>query len=165
MAKLIATGIDADDGSETLVHQIFAFFGHTLIALAIWAAMMLVGYIINPAYIPQIVISAFSFLVPLVTGAIITGAKPSEIAPHVWLAGIIWLLFLSLWLLDLPAGPNACNQCVPIEKILRSFFSYPAPSGLIDDNGPFFGTWPPMATIGYAVGAGLVQSRRKKQAE
>jgi hypothetical protein len=90
------------------------------------------------------------------------GIRPSEIAPHIWLAGIIWLLFLSLWLLDLPTGPNACNQCAPTEKLVRSFFSYPNPSGLIDDNGPFFGTWPAIATIGYAVGAGLVHSRRKK---
>jgi hypothetical protein len=165
MAKLISTGIEADDGSETLTHQVFAFFGHTLIALSVWGAMMLVGYIINPAYIPQLVISVLSFLVPLIVGALIVGARPSEIAPHIWLAGIIWILFLSLWLLDLPTGPNACNQCAPTEKIVRSFFSYPTPSGLIDDNGPFFGTWPAIATVGYAMGAALVQGRRKKLAK
>jgi hypothetical protein len=165
MAKFVSASIEADDGSETLTHQVFAFFGHTSIALAIWGFMMLVGYIINPAYIPQIVISILSFLVPLVAGALIIGARPSETAPHIWLAGIIWLLFLSLWLLDLPTGPNACNQCAPTEKILRSFFSYPTPGGLMDDNGPFFGTWPAIATIGYAVGAGIVQARRKKPAE
>ena len=165
MAKLISTGVEADDGSETLTHQVFAFFGHTLIAVAVWGTMMLVGYIINPAYIPQPVILVLSFLVPLVAGALIVGARPSEIALHIWLAGIIWILFLSLWLLDLPTGPNACNQCAPTEKIVRSFFSYPTPSGLIDDNGPFFGTWPAIATVGYAMGAAIVQGRRKKPAK
>src|ERR1700742_3484097 len=109
MARLVTTGIDADDGSETLTRQVSAFFGHPLIALAVWAAVMIVGYLINPAYIPQLAISILSFLIPLVTGALIINARPSETAPHVWLAGIIWLLFFSLWLLDLPTGPNACN--------------------------------------------------------
>jgi hypothetical protein len=126
--------------------------------------MMLVGYVINPAYIPQVVIYILSFLIPLSTGALIVGARLSEIAPHIWLAGIIWMLFLSLWFLDLPTGPNACNQCDATEKIVRSFFSYPTPSGLMDDNGPFFGTWPAIATIDYCIGAAIVQARRKKSA-
>ncbi len=163
MAKLISTAIDADDGSETLTRQVFAFFGHTLIALAVWAAVMLVGYIVNPAYVPQVAISVLSFVIPCIAGAVVVSTRPSEIAPHIWLAGIIWMLFLSLWLLDLPTGPNACDQCAATEKIVRSFFSYPSPSGLIDDNGPFFGTWPAIATIGYGIGAGILQARRKKQ--
>ena len=165
MAKSVIIEIEADDGSETLTHQVFAFFGHTLIAVVIWGAMMLVGYVINPAYVPQIVISILSFLIPFIVGALIVSARPSEIAPHIWLAGIIWVLFLSLWLLDLPTGPNACSQCAATEKIVRSFFSYPTPSGLMDDNGPFFGTWPAIAIIGYGIGAGIVQIRRKKSAK
>ena len=165
MSKSVTIGIEADDGSETLTHQVFAFFGHTLIAVVIWGAMMLIGYVINPAYIPQIVISILSFLIPLIAGALIVSARPSEIAPHIWLAGIIWMLFLSLWLLDLPTGPNACSQCAATEKIVRSFLSYPTPSGLMDDNGPFFGTWPAIATIGYGIGAGIVKARRKKRSE
>jgi hypothetical protein len=160
-----STGIEADDDSEKLTHQVSGFFTHSFLALAVWVAMMLLGYAINPAYIPQLVIFILSFLVPLVAGALIVGAWPSEIAPNVWLAGIIWLLFLSLWIIDLPTGPNACNNCSATEKIVRSLFSYPEPSGLIDDNGPFFGSWPAIAMIGYAVGAGIVQSRRKQPAE
>ncbi len=37
MAKSVTIAIEADDGSETLTRQVFAFFGHTLIAVAIWA--------------------------------------------------------------------------------------------------------------------------------
>jgi hypothetical protein len=165
MAKSVTIEVEVDDGSETLTRQVFAFFGHTLIAIGTWGAMMLIGYVINPPYIPQIVISILSLLVPLVAGMLIVSVRPSEMAPHVWLAGIIWMLFLSLWLLDLPTGPNACNQCAATEKIVRSFFSYPTPSGLIDDNGPFFGTWPAIATIGYGIGAAIVQARRKKSAK
>jgi hypothetical protein len=165
MVKLVTTEVESDDGSEGLTHQVYAFFAHSFLALVAWGAMMLLGYVINPEYIPQIVIFALSFLIPLVAGALIVGARPSQIAPHIWLAGIIWLLFLSLWIIDLPTGPNACNQCSATEKIVRSLFSYPSPSGLMDDNGPFFGSWPAIATIGYAVGAGIVQARRKQPAK
>jgi hypothetical protein len=160
-----STGAEADEESEKLTGQVSGFFAHSFFALAAWGAMMLLGYAINPAYIPQFVIFILSFLVPLVAGALIVGARPSEIAPHIWLAGIIWLLFLSLWIIDLPTGPNACNSCSATEKIVRSLFSYPEPSGLMDDNGPFFVSWPAIAMIGYAVGAALVQSRRKEPAE
>ena len=165
MVRLVSTGVEADDGSEKLTRQVFAFFAHSILALVAWVAMMLVGYAINPAYIPQIAVFVLSFLVPLVAGALIVSSRPSEIAPHIWLAGIIWLLFLSLWVIDLPTGPNACNNCSATEKIVRTFFSYPEPSGLIDDNGPFFGSWPAIAMIGYGIGAGIVQARRKKPAE
>ena len=82
-------------------------------------------------------------------------------ATHVWLVGLIWLLIVSLWVLDMPTGPNACFQCGATEKLTRTFFSLPRPSGLIDDNGPFFGTWPAAALLGYSIGARLALRRRR----
>jgi hypothetical protein len=64
-------------------------------------------------------------------------------------------MIIALWILDMPTGPNACVQCDAAEKITRTFFSLPGPSGLIDDDGPFIGTWPAAALFGYALGARL----------
>jgi hypothetical protein len=163
MVKLLNPGAEEDDGSEKLINEIFAFFVHVLIALAAWIAMMMVGYTIHPASVPQVAVFALSMFVPLVVGYLVMRFRPNEMAAHIWLAGIIWLLFLSLWIIDLPTGPNACNNCSATEKIVRTLFSIPSPSGLLDDNGPFFGTWPAMAMIGYAIGAGLVLTKKKQQ--
>jgi hypothetical protein len=36
------------------------------------------------------------------------------------------------------------------------------PSGLIDDDGPFIGTWPAAALLGYAIGARFSLRRRSR---
>ena len=89
----------------------------------------------------------------MIAGNLVARFRRDEMATHVWLVGLIWLLIVSLWVLDMPTGPNACYQCGATEKLTRTFFSLPRPSGLIDDNGPFFGTWPAAALLGYSVGA------------
>jgi hypothetical protein len=48
--------------------------------------------------------------------------------------------------------------------LTRTFFSLPRPSGLIDDNGPFFGTWPAAALLGYSIGTRLAFRRRRAAA-
>ena len=77
---------------------------------------------------------------------------------------LIWLLILSLWVLDMPTGPNACYQCGAREKLTRTFFSLPRPSGLIDDNGPFFGTCPAAALVGHLLGAPMAVRKRRAMA-
>jgi hypothetical protein len=81
-------------------------------------------------------------------------------ATLVWLVGLTWILIIALWILDMPTGPNACFQCDATEKISRTFLSLPSPSGLIDDDGPFIGTWPAAALFGYAIGAKLAMRKR-----
>jgi len=81
-------------------------------------------------------------------------------AAVVWLAGLIWMLVISLWVLDMPTGPNACFQCDATDKLSRTFFSIPRPSGLIDNDGPFLGTWPAAALFGYSIGAQFALRRR-----
>lgn len=154
MAKL--TMDDIDDGSERLSQQAISFFLHTVIALAAWLALMLAGYALNPSSVSQMLILALSIVVPMIVGYFVTRMKPDEMAGHVWLGGLILLLLISLWILDMPTGPNACMDCGAVEKLTRTLFSIPSPSGLIDNNGPFFATWPAAALLGYSLGAKLV---------
>jgi hypothetical protein len=144
----------------SLPQQAFWFFLHALLGLAAWAALMLLGYVVQPQGVPQTLILAFSILVPLAVGFLVNRFRQDEMAPLVWLLGLTWILIVALWILDMPTGPNACFQCDATEKITRTFFSLPSPSGLIDDDGPFIGTWPAVALFGYALGARLAMRNR-----
>lgn len=153
MAKVLLD--DEDDTNERLSHQAIAFFVHVIFALAAWVAMILAGYAIDPRYVPQFIVLGLSILVPLIAGNLLIRFKPDEMAAHIWLAGLIWFLMICLWILDMPTGPNACFECDATAKLARTLFSFPSPSGLIDNNGPFFGTWPAAALVGYSIGARL----------
>ena len=154
--------LHADDvkSSSKLLGQALSFFMHTTLALGSWLALMLVGYALNPVRASQFLILILSMLVPLVVGNIVTRFRQDEMATLVWLIGLIWVLIISLWILDMRTGPNACFQCDATEKLTRTFFSLPKPSGLIDDDGPILGTWPAAALIGYAIGARFALKRR-----
>lgn len=154
---------EVDVSSEKLSGQVASFFLHAIVALAAWAALMLAGYVLNPASASQLVILVLSLLVPGIVGFFVVRAKPNEMAGHIWLLGLILMLCVALWLLDMPTGPNACLGCTASEKLTRSLFSIPSPSGLIDDNGPLFATWPAAALLGYSIAA-KVALRRVRQA-
>ena len=149
--------------APSLACQAVSFFVHSLLALASWVALMLVGYEVNPVGIPQWVILLLSLAVPLAVGLIVVWIRPGEMATAVWLAGFIWLMIVGLYVLDLPTGPGHCFQCTATEKLSRTFFSLPEPSGLIDDDGPFIGTWPAAALAGYSIGAWLAMRRRRAE--
>ncbi len=149
--------------NSNLGQQALWFSIHTVLAIVSWIALMWVGYFVNPASVPQSVILAFSILIPLLVGSLVTRYRQDEMAPLVWLVGLIWLLIVSLWVLDMPTGPNACFQCGATEKLTRTFFSFPKPSGLIDNDGPFLGTWPAAALLGYAIGARLALKRQEAE--
>ena len=153
---------DEDDGTDKLSQQAVSFALHTLLAIGAWVLLMLAGYALNPASVSQVIVLILSLVVPLIAGNLVARFRRDEMATHVWLVGLIWLLIVSLWVLDMPTGPNFCNDSAATEKLTRTFFSLPKPSGLIDDNGPFFGTWPAAALLGYSVGARL--ALRKKRA-
>ena len=72
-------------------------------------------------------------------------------------------MILALWIVDLPTRPNECFQCGLTEKLTRTFFSIPSPSGLIDDDGPFIGTWPTAALVGYSIGSVLALRRKHRE--
>jgi len=165
--RMAATDMDSlihsteeDESSTKLSRQALSFFLHTALALLTWLALMVAGYALNPTGLPQWMILLASFAVPLIVGVLVNMIRQDEMAVAVWLIGLIWILILSLWIVDMPTGPTACFQCGIPDRLTRTFFSFPSPSGLIDDDGPFLGTWPAAALIGYAIGARL--SLRKK---
>ena len=143
-----------------LARQALSFLLHSLLALASWIALMLVGYAVNPAGISQSVILVLSMAVPLLVGLVVAKIHPSEMATAVWLVGLIWAMIVGLYVLDLPTGPGRCFQCGAMDKLSRTFFSMPDASGLMDDDGPFIGTWPAAALVGYSIGAWLGMRRR-----
>jgi hypothetical protein len=145
-----------------LSSQIVWFLLHTLLALGSWLALMLVGYALNPSGVSQIAVLILSIFVPLAVGNVVMRLRQDEMATLVWLLGLIWIFLIALWILDLPTGPNQCFQCGAAEKLTRTFFSLPTPSGLIDNDGPFIATWPAAALIGYSIGARLAFRPRQR---
>jgi len=143
----------------TLARQALSFSLHSLLALVTWIALMLIGYAVNPTSVSQSMILILSAAAPLVIGFIVAKIHPSEMAASVWLLGFIWVMIVGLYVLDLPTGPGQCLQCGALDKLSRTFFSLPSPSGLMDDDGPFIGTWPAAALVGYSIGAWLGKRR------
>ncbi|HEY2858981.1 MAG TPA: hypothetical protein VGJ21_11235 [Terracidiphilus sp.] len=152
---------DEDEASDRLSRQALSYFLHIAVALAAWGALMLLGYAINPVAVPQSAILLASVVVPMIAGFLFVRRRPDEMAVHIWLAGLIWILIVSLWVLDMPTGPNACNDCGATDKLVRTLFSIPEASGLIDNNGPFICTWPAAALLGYSIGARLALRRKE----
>ena len=152
---------DEENGPSNLSQQALWFSIHTGLALGSWLLLMFLGYALNPPGVSQLLILLLSLFVPLAVGYFVTHARQDEMAGLVWLVGLIWVLIISLWILDMPTGPNACFQCDATEKLTRTFFSLPKPSGLIDNDGPFLGTWPAAALIGYSIGARFALRRKR----
>jgi hypothetical protein len=152
---------EEEQSSAKLSNQAAWFFAHVALALGSWLALMLLGYAFNPPGVNQIFILILSTCVPLLVGFAFTRARQDEMAGVVWLVGLIWMLVISLWILDMPTGPNACLKCDATEKLTRTFFSLPSPSGLIDNDGPFLATWPAAALVGYSIGARLAMNKKK----
>jgi hypothetical protein len=150
-----------EQSTSKLSRQALSFFLHSLLALASWMALMLLGYAIHPVGVPQLVILVLSAAVPLIVAFLVARIYPAEMATLVWLLGLIWFLIVCLWILDMPTGPNQCFHCEPTEKLTRTLFSLPSASGLIDNDGPFIGTWPAVALVGYSIGAKLGSRRTK----
>jgi hypothetical protein len=154
---------EQEQNPSRLSNAVVRFFVHLGLAIGSWLAVMMLGYAFNPPSVPQFVILLMSIFVPLLVGYGFMRVRPDDSAKLVWLIGLIWLLIVSLWILDMPTGPNACDQCDATGKLTRTLFSWPSPSGLIDNDGPFVATWPAAALIGYAIGARL-GLKRKEQA-
>lgn len=142
-------------------HQAFWTMTHTLIALGSWMAMFILISLFHPGFVPIPITTALSFAVPFLVGNIFTRFRPNEMAPATWLVGVIWFMSVTLWILDLPTGPNECLHCDASQKLLLTFVSFTQDSGLIDGQGRLLGTWPTVAMIGYALGAHAVLRRRK----
>jgi len=161
MESLLHTG-EEKSGSK-LAQQALSFFLHTALALVTWFAIMLAGYALSPPNVSQLLITIVCIAVPFVVGFLVNRFRQDEMAGLVWLVGLIWILIIALWVLDMPTGPNQCFQCGATEKLARTFLSIPAPSGLIDNDGPFLGTWPAVALLGYAIGARIAYKKPARE--
>lgn len=150
--------------SSGLLKRPASFLLHTVLALAAWGAFMAAGYVMQPA-LSQSMILVLSALIPFAVGLLINKFLQSPMASTVWLLGLAWFLIVALWVLDMPTGPGQCYQCDATEKLSRSFFSTPGPSGLIDNDGPFLATWPAAALFGYSIGARLLLKKHEDDDE
>lgn len=160
MESLLESEVEGPQASKPS-HQVLWFFLHSVFALAAWITLMMGGYASNPVGVPQWAILALSIGVPLIVGLLVTTLHQDDMGTLVWVLGIIWILIVALWILDMPTGPDACFHCDATEKLTRTFFTFPRPSGLIDDDGPFVGTWPAAALVGYSIGSRIGLIKRK----
>ena len=158
---------EEESTSSRLSRQVTSFFVHAVIALLVWGAIIAIGYVMDPPSIQSssdpfwhLILLGISLFVPLLAGSIVNRFQQNEMAGSIWLLGLIWVLIVSLWVLDMPTGPNQCYQCDATEKLVRTFFSLPRPSGLIDNDGPFVCTWPAAALLGYAIGAQMALKKK-----
>jgi len=152
---------DEENKMATSVPQQAALFAlHSFFGLAAWIALMVIGSLLHPPQVSQGLILILCICVPLFAGFAVNRIRQDEVASTVWLFGLVIFLIMAVYVLDLPTGPNACDQCDATDKLVRTFFSMPSPSGLMDNDGPFFATWPAAALIGYSIGAkmGLKQN-------
>ena len=152
---------EEEPGSATLGRQTASLVGNAILALFAWAGLMTIGYFINPSGVPQNAILGISIAVPLLLGLIVNRFRQDEFAPEVWCIGLIWFVIVALWVLDMPTGPGECFQCAATEKLTRTLLSLPSPSGLMDNDGPFLGTWPAFALVGYGIGARIALRRSR----
>lgn len=162
MDSLMHRDEEEASNSSALPAQALSFFIHAALALGTWVLLMLAGYALNPPAVSQSLILLLSLVVPLAAGYVVNRFRQDEMAPVIWLLGLIWLLIFSVWILDMPTRPGECFQCGAGEKLMPTFLSLPSPSGLIDNDGPFLATWPATALIGYAIGARLALRRRAR---
>ena len=151
----------APEAIADIPNQAFWTLIHTLIALGAWVAMFILISLFNPGTIPVPVTTVLSFGVPFLVGNIFTRFKRNEMASAMWLVGLIWFLSVTLWVLDLPTGPNECLHCDASQKLYLTFVSLTQDSGLVDGQGRLIGTWPMAALTGYSLGAYAVLRRRK----
>jgi membrane protein YdbS with pleckstrin-like domain len=62
------TQVHEEDGAEKLPRQALLFFTHTVLALVSWLALMMLGYVVNPPSVSQMIVLIFSVVVPLIAG-------------------------------------------------------------------------------------------------
>ena len=153
--------LEEEERVSNLSEQALWVLIHVLLAAGSWIAMMLVITVLKPDSVPVLVTLVLSFCFPFLIGNLFTRAKQNDMAPYTWLIGLIWFLIICLRILDMPTGPNQCFHCDASQKLYLTFFSPTEDSGLIDNEGRLFGTWPAVAFIGYGIGSRFALKRKK----
>jgi len=153
--------LEEEQRVSTLGEQALWMLIHLVLAAGSWAAMMAAITLAKPDYVPVLITLVLSFSVPFLVGNFFTRWKQNDMAPYMWLVGMIWFLIICLWILDMPTGPNQCYHCDASQKLWLTFFSLNEDSGLIDNQGRMVGTWPAVAFIGYGIGSRLALKKRR----
>lgn len=153
--------LEEEEKVGNLRHQAMWVCVHTLLAIGTWALVVVLITMAHPESVPVLVTLALSLFAPFLVGLLFNRIKQNDMAPYVWLVGLIWFLIVCLWILDMPTGPNQCYHCDASEKLYLTFFSLKEDSGLIDGQGRFIGTWPFAALVGYAFGSSLALKHKK----
>jgi len=147
--------IDVQKTPERMFRQALSFCLHILVSLLIYAAIFAGITYFNPLDWPALATTLMVFVLPLVVayGIHLRGATTE--AGHIWIAGVVWLLMIVVYVLELPTGPGSCEHCTALSKIWLTLFDLNTDSNLIGGAGRVIGTWPALAVIGYSIGAGL----------
>lgn len=133
------------------------FLAHTLLAIL---SMLIANVVIMPLThpsaddpMPKYIGTALAFFVPMIAGYLIARVQQNDVARFVWISGLLIFVIVCVWVIDLPTGPGLCEHCLLTERLIRTFFDVNHGSGLIAGQGLMVGTWVPLSTFGYAIGA------------
>jgi hypothetical protein len=152
--------LHSEKNPEDVFHQAISFFAHIILSLVVYALLMGAITLINPGAMPAVVTTALVLLIPLAVGYLIHLKLRNSSAPTIWIAGVLWLLMVMVYVLEMPTGPGKCQYCGVVAKIWYTLFSVTADSNLMAGEGRLIATWPALAVIGYSFGARFAMKRR-----
>jgi cytochrome bd-type quinol oxidase subunit 2 len=138
------------------------FLFHTLVAIAVVAAIMMGGMVLHTdadSSAPKLLATLLAFVMALVVGFAVARVRHDRVAPYVWISAILFFAIVCVWVLDLPTGNGLCEHCGAVDKLTRTFFTVDNGSGLANGWGLVVGSWVPLALLGYAAGAQLAVGR------
>jgi small basic protein len=141
-----------------LGREAFWFLSHTLIAIVLLVSVIVAVSLNHPdpdSTTPKVLTTLLAALIPMLGGAVIARVQRNDIAPYTWISGLVIFSIVCVWVLDLPTGKGLCENCGAVDKLWRTFFTFRHGSGLMGGDGLLIGTWLPLSTIGYAIGARL----------
>lgn len=150
--------ISQDKTSSDLAREALWFLTHTLVAVVLLAITIGVISLNHPdpdSSTPKWLGTVLAFFVPMVGGFLLARIHRNNVAAYVWISGVIFFSIICVRVLDLPTGTGLCENCGAMEKIWRTFFTFNHGSGFMGGDGLLIGSWIPLSTIGYAIGAKL----------
>lgn len=151
--------ISTDKSPEQIASQIVSFILHIIISLVVYLALFFVLSVVNPTDLPAILVTALIFILTFIVAYLIHMGGRVTAAPSIWMAGLVWLLMVVVYVLELPTGPGKCEFCTATSKIWLTLFDMAQGSNLLNGEGRVIGTWPALAMIGYAIGAKVALRR------
>jgi hypothetical protein len=151
--------IATDKSPEEILSQIASFFAQIAISLLAYGALVLLLNLFNPVNMPALLTTLLVFLVTFTVAYLLHMNGRRTEAPAIWIAGVVWMLMVTVYVLELPTGPGKCEYCTAMGKIGLTLFDMVQGSNLMNGEGRLIGTWPALAMLGYAVGAAQALKR------